>query len=355
MELGQKLKTGPLAANHPKHGGDVNLETQSLNNNSTSTLFNSNLRQEAQRQIGASSLGGTQEHAPLNERERLIDYFVDLRMATGSRHQDRATTHKIAAALYDNAVKYGFDPREVMAQAWQESKLSRTARSEADAIGVMQIKADTAADYLLSRSSRHDPEAISRVEKMLLNPETNIKVAMQHLARMRDQYGWTGETLLAAYNAGEGATRRALRHHGHIPQYAETLHYVANISNHVAALNGIDTPTIPETSAMATSLALGHNRAAHGLIIIKELRDQYLRLMGPETKETQSIEDAPEQAMAFNAVRPEDSKDVASSKEAEKETLVKPSTAQIISIEAKSVTAKFKKAKDLENIEEQVA
>lgn len=106
--------------------------------------------------------------------------------------------------------KYGVPENLVYAVMKTESNFVSSARSNAGAVGLMQIMPDTfkwlTYDCLRERLG----------EGMLYNPETNIKYGIYYLAMLYDMYGnW--DTALAAYNAGPGNVDEWLND----PEYAD--------------------------------------------------------------------------------------------------------------------------------------
>jgi hypothetical protein len=100
-------------------------------------------------------------------------------------------------------VRYGFDWLMVMSQAYQESRLDHSARNKSGAIGIMQIKASTAADKNVNIAD-------------ITNLENNIHAGIKYLRFIRDRYfepeamDDLNKTLFsfAAYNAGPSRITR---------------------------------------------------------------------------------------------------------------------------------------------------
>ncbi len=114
------------------------------------------------------------------------------------------------------AARYGFDWRLIGAMAYQESGFDQSKVSPQGAVGIMQIRPDTAAD------PRVGIPDISHVEK-------NIQAGVKYLSFLRDHY-YSDEAILprnrvrfslAAYNAGPVKMRRARKK-------AETMHLDPN-------------------------------------------------------------------------------------------------------------------------------
>ncbi len=111
----------------------------------------------------------------------------------------------------------GFQLSMLVAVAEVESHFQPTARSEADARGLLQVLPATAASLKL------DPN----------DPESNVLAGARYLKLLVDRYHST-DAALAAYNAGPTAVDRA----GGVAPSSETLTYVANVQSRWRALAG---------------------------------------------------------------------------------------------------------------------
>jgi soluble lytic murein transglycosylase len=114
-----------------------------------------------------------------------------------------------------HAENYRLDPALVAAVIYQESKFKPDARSEAGAIGLMQLLPDT-AEGIAARTGG----SAFRVED-LDDPEINVRYGSWYLRHLLDKYG-SEEQALAAYNGGQGNEDRGVR-------YRETQHYVDRV------------------------------------------------------------------------------------------------------------------------------
>ena len=96
--------------------------------------------------------------------------------------------------------KYGVDYVLALSIAKAESKFNSNAKSAANAIGIMQIKLET-ANYM---QDIYEEEAL--VEQDLFNPEINIRCGIRYikylLAKFEDE-----NVAICAYNAGETIVR----------------------------------------------------------------------------------------------------------------------------------------------------
>ncbi|MGD9043906.1 MAG: lytic transglycosylase F [Desulfobacterales bacterium] len=145
------------------------------------------------------------------------------------------------------AKMYGFDWLKIAALAYQESRFDQEKKSERGAVGVMQIKPDTASDSNVN---------IENVFKL----ENNIHAGVKYLAFLRDRYfddaaidpNAKFNFTVAAYNAGPArikSLRRKARKIGldqnkwffnveHVARKEigmETVQYVANLNKYYIA------------------------------------------------------------------------------------------------------------------------
>ena len=121
-----------------------------------------------------------------------------------------------------HARNYGIDPALLAAVIYQESKFDAGARSKSGAVGLMQLRPDTAKGI----ATRTGGSAF-RVSD-LTDPEINVRYGCWYLRHLYRKYGdW--KLVLAAYNAGQGNVDRWLgEERGEIP-FAETRRYVDRV------------------------------------------------------------------------------------------------------------------------------
>jgi soluble lytic murein transglycosylase len=106
-----------------------------------------------------------------------------------------------APVVTGNARLYHLDPALVAAVIYEESQFDPRARSEAGAVGLMQLLPDTARGIALhTGGTRFDPATD------LLDPDLNVRYGCWYLRHLRQKYARyeNGDELaLAAYNAGQ--------------------------------------------------------------------------------------------------------------------------------------------------------
>ncbi len=101
------------------------------------------------------------------------------------------------ALVEENAEKYSVPKELIYAVIKCESDFKSDAVSSKGAVGLMQIIPST-YEWLAEKNSDVDIN-----EKLLYNPETNIKYGVYYLDWLYSKYGdW--KIVLAAYNAGHG-------------------------------------------------------------------------------------------------------------------------------------------------------
>jgi soluble lytic murein transglycosylase len=127
---------------------------------------------------------------------------------------------------YDSIIRgharnYDLDAALLAAVIYQESKFDADARSSSGAIGLMQLRPETAKGIALRTGG-----VAFRVDD-LLDPELNVRYGSWYLRHLFRKYG-DERLVLAAYNAGQGNVDR-WRREGKGIQFPETRAYVDNV------------------------------------------------------------------------------------------------------------------------------
>lgn len=132
-----------------------------------------------------------------------------------------------AAAIESSSARHTVSPFLVAAVINAESKWRAETRSQAGAVGLMQILPSTAAD--LAKRGRVDAERFP-LDK-LSDPAVNIEYGTAYLRYLVDRYHEV-ETVLAAYNAGLRHADEWAAKGGDIRaaiEFPETRHYVLRV------------------------------------------------------------------------------------------------------------------------------
>jgi soluble lytic murein transglycosylase len=125
------------------------------------------------------------------------------------------------AIVRAHARNYDLPPTLLAAVIYAESKFDANARSEAGAVGLMQLLPETARGIAVRRGGN------GFVDSDLLDPEINVRYGSWYLRHLLDRYHDV-RTALAAYHAGQGNVDEWLRDGGGI-RFPETRHYVETV------------------------------------------------------------------------------------------------------------------------------
>jgi soluble lytic murein transglycosylase len=145
------------------------------------------------------------------------------------------------AELFNEADKAGVDPLLAAAIIRQESGFEPTARSRADAIGLMQVLPSVGAALARAEGIRDWDVAL------LFQPEVNVRFGISHLAQILRRYQQL-EHALAAYNAGSRPTQSWLALPGAEQdpevfieriQYVETRDYVRRVLRNLSMYHAL--------------------------------------------------------------------------------------------------------------------
>jgi soluble lytic murein transglycosylase len=120
-----------------------------------------------------------------------------------------------------HARNYRLDPALLAAVIYTESKFDAGARSDAGAVGLMQLLPDT-AEGIAARTG-----GAKFVDSDLLDPEINVRYGSWYLRHLLDKYR-DERTALAAYHAGQANVDR-WRARGVGIQFAQTRYYVDKV------------------------------------------------------------------------------------------------------------------------------
>ena len=120
-----------------------------------------------------------------------------------------------------HARNHGLDPALLAAVVYVESRFDPNARSEAGAVGLMQLLPATAKGIAQRTGGTRFVVADLR------DPEINVRYGSWYLDHLRDVYGET-RLALAAYHAGQGNVERWQRE-GLGIAFAETRAYVKEV------------------------------------------------------------------------------------------------------------------------------
>jgi soluble lytic murein transglycosylase len=122
-----------------------------------------------------------------------------------------------------HARNYRLDPALLAAVIYQESKFRADAKSSSGAIGLMQLRPQTAEGIAIRTGGTHFQVSD------LYNPEINVRYGSWYLRHLLDKYGDERDAL-AAYNAGQRNVDE-WRAEGKDIQFPETRAYVDRVEH----------------------------------------------------------------------------------------------------------------------------
>lgn len=115
--------------------------------------------------------------------------------------------------IEDSASRHGVDPDLIRRQMGTESSFNPKAKSNKNAMGLMQLIPDTARRLGV---------------KDIYDPKQNIEGGVKYMRQLLDMFGGDVSLALAGYNAGEGAVKK---YGNRVPPYQETRNYVKKIGS----------------------------------------------------------------------------------------------------------------------------
>ncbi|MGL4848059.1 MAG: lytic transglycosylase domain-containing protein [Clostridium sp.] len=120
------------------------------------------------------------------------------------RYEFKAYPYKYIDIVSKYSKEYDLDPLFVLSVIKVESNFEPDAKSNADAMGLMQITEPTGEDIAKALNDS-DFKADD-----LYNPEKNIEMGCYYLRNLYDEFGkW--DLVIAAYNGGRGNVQKWLR------------------------------------------------------------------------------------------------------------------------------------------------
>jgi len=185
--------------------------------------------------------GGMARFAPtaVDDSYRLL--FRDMSSNGPGARRAVEPTPEIRQALQRAAERHKLDYGLLLSVAEAESGFDTDAVSPKGAVGLMQLMPATASQYGV-------PGSDATLRSNLRRLDLNVDAGSRYLRALMDRYDGNLELTLAAYNAGEGAVRRA---GNRIPDYEETRNYVSRIME--TYRRGVHTtPASTTTSVVST-------------------------------------------------------------------------------------------------------
>ncbi len=137
-----------------------------------------------------------------------------------------ATPGPYGSIIQAEAAAQGLDPKLVSSVIAAESNFNPRAVSRRQALGLMQLRPETAARYSASNA---------------FDPAQNIAAGTHYLKDLLEQYHGNLALALAAYNAGPNRVQK----YGGVPPYPETRSYVRRVTKKLAEHKRNKAPEAP--------------------------------------------------------------------------------------------------------------
>jgi len=146
----------------------------------------------------------------IKKRERTIQEILSV---LESRQTDLSSVVKedLAEAIYEEAVRYNYDPKFILALIDTESNFYNWAVSKAGAKGLMQIMPEVAQDL----AQRMGIEWMG--DRTLFNPYLNVKMGVYYLSELLKYFDHDLSTAVTAYNYGPTYVRSLLDRNEQLP------------------------------------------------------------------------------------------------------------------------------------------
>ena len=154
--------------------------------------------------VEAPITGGTVVKLPDIELEHIVQGINSL----GELKASHRVLFYYANIIRRESNRVGYDWQLVVAMIFEESKFDKLAVSSEGAVGLMQVKPDT-AKYIANTIG------MSVCREDLFIPETNVKIGVRYLKSMEEQFG-SVESALQAYWLGPTAVNNGIVKYGYV-------------------------------------------------------------------------------------------------------------------------------------------
>ena len=208
--------------------------------------------------------------APTAEQARLVAGLAgplnrpDAGVHAGKAARGTAELSMLAASFPVLPLPEALAPRFAIIHAItrQESQFDRTARSSANALGLMQLVPATAAEQAQKMGLPASPAS-----RLTEDPVWNVTLGSGFIERLRAAYGGSAPLAVAAYNAGPGNVRRFLAMNGD-PRQGDVIDWIESIPfaetrNYVQRV--LENAVVYETLYPARATTQGPNRLSEWL------------------------------------------------------------------------------------------
>lgn len=149
---------------------------------------------------------GSVGELPDGWRSRAVEW-----LATERVRMDRGETRELVRIVERSAARFDVDPLVVLAVIHVESRYDASAVSSRGALGLMQLRPDTAREI----AGRLGIEWTS--DDLLFDPEVNVTIGTCYLRHLLDRFDGNLDAAFAAYEAGPGRIEGRIARSDEVP------------------------------------------------------------------------------------------------------------------------------------------
>ena len=225
-----QIKFNNLSTQTEQYVGDINLNNEKI----VSRIENlsNEVKKYSQVKIGRDQF--TEIYMQLQELTGMIsnevkrEYYITKVVKNISKNNstmDSETIYEISKTIYEESVRYNFNPLLIAALIKTESNFDPEAVSDSYAYGLCQVRR-----FIASELAENIGIKWEGAEKTLFDPVKNIKIGVYYLSILKRDFNDL-KTAVIAYNQGPYAVQERLTNNRELPDnYAKKVFdYYANL------------------------------------------------------------------------------------------------------------------------------
>ncbi|MBU4047058.1 transglycosylase SLT domain-containing protein [bacterium] len=225
-----QISINNLSAQTEKHVENINLKNEKIV--SRVEDLSNEVKKYSQVKIGRDQF--TEIYMQLQELTGMIsnevkrEYYITKVVRDISKNNstiDSKSIYEISKTIYEESIKYSFNPLLITAIIKTESNYEPTAVSDSYAYGLCQVRRFIAPELAENIGIKWDG-----AEKTLFNPIKNIKIGVYYLSILNRDFNDL-KTAVIAYNQGPYAVQERLTNNQELPDdyVNKVLDYYANL------------------------------------------------------------------------------------------------------------------------------
>ncbi|MBA3061372.1 MAG: lytic transglycosylase domain-containing protein [Atribacteria sp.] len=240
-----QISINNLSTQTEKHVENINLKNEKIV--SRVEDLSNEVKKYSQVKIGRDQF--TEIYMQLQELTGMIsnevkrEYYITKVVRDISKNNstiDSKSIYEISKTIYEESIKYSFNPLLITAIIKTESNYEPTAVSDSYAYGLCQVRRFIAPELAENIGIKWDG-----AEKTLFNPIKNIKIGVYYLSILNRDFNDL-KTAVIAYNQGPYAVQERLTNNQELPD-----DYVNKVLDYYANLRGFSLEEV-QNEIMAT-------------------------------------------------------------------------------------------------------